>query len=169
METIQTPYLKFRYLKNRQIHLGDGRLYPISYTTGPKIVNGLPDPLCQSGVSSFDTDRPLEQRIVHEVPLLDEMPDLPVNEEGMPERLYDELCNAAWKVAADNRRTNETIRKSVKAYVESGTIELVEDPFAHKTTKSFGAKPGKPKPPQKDEKPPKGDDKPSDSSENKES
>ena len=130
---METPFLLFKYLKNRQIHLGDGVMYDIPYTMGRRELSpGVPDPLCETMVPIFDYSK------VHKVELLDETPDLPVKDEDISDELYKELSKDAWAEARDARKRNDNIRKAVKALFASGTIELVEDPFAVAKKKSFG-------------------------------
>lgn len=128
-----TPVIKFKYLTQRQIHLGDGRLYEIPYRLGPKMVNGKPDPACQTSVPIFNME------FIHEVELLDERPEEPVREDYMDDDFYKDLCRESYKVAHENRQTNNKIRRALKIYEESGTIKVVEDPFKTKATAKAAA------------------------------
>lgn len=130
---MSTPYLEFKYLKNRNIDLGNGEQYDIPYRMGPKMLpdNVTPDPQCVTPVPIFDLDK------IHKVELLDETPDLPEKVPNMPERLYEELCADGWRIAGENRKKNDSIRKRVQVYVKSGSIAVVSDPFSITKTKAY--------------------------------
>lgn len=121
---METPVIKFKYLKNRQIHLGDGVMYLIPYRMGPKLINGVPDPACETGVPHFNMD------FVHEVTIYEEVPQLPEREDYMDDEMYREVCKDGFEEARENRKKNATVRKALKHYAADGTIEIVDDPFA---------------------------------------
>jgi len=46
--------------------------------------------------------------------------------------MYDGLVEQAVQIALKNKALNDEVRRRVKIYEQSGTIKVVEDPFAVK-------------------------------------
>lgn len=118
----QEIFLEFKYLKNRIIDLGNGEQYEIPYRMEPSSILGH-----TTVVPAYNLEK------VHKVKLLEEKPLIPEKEDGMSDRLHQELSDEAYRNAMDARRKNEDLRKRIDAYVKSGSIEIVNDPFKVKT------------------------------------
>ena len=115
-------HIEFKYLKNRQIDVGNGFQYVIPMKQKKLHILG------------HETTTPVfNLEAVHKVELLDETPQIPVRDHRMSERLFTELCDEAYKDAMGNRRKNDAIRARLQAFVKSGTLEILHDPFARET------------------------------------
>lgn len=108
--------LKFRYLKNVTIDLGDGQRYAIPYKMEPNEKSGY-----DTNVPVFNLDK------VHTVRLRSEEFEAPEGLDGMPERLRQQREDEAWELVAEARKHNNEIRKRAKIYAEGGVIEIIKD------------------------------------------
>jgi len=127
MSTPETPYLKFKYLKNQRINLGDEHTYQI-----PSEMREQLTPAGAYAVMPFffmDT--------VFNVKLQDEQARLPVKGEYMSESMYQKLCDEAYTVALQAKKFNDGVRKMVAHYVKDKTIEVIEDPFTSETETDY--------------------------------
>jgi hypothetical protein len=121
------PVLKFRFLKNVMLELHPDYQFSIPMRLVPKEDQGY-----QIMVPEFDLSK------VHELPLLDEIPDLPSQElgEDASDATHLEYLNReAYDLARENRKENEKVRKAVYHHVGNGNIEIVDDPFARRKVK----------------------------------
>jgi hypothetical protein len=133
------PFIKFRIERNRAFDLG-GQTYRPRFELRPipntpfgeqRQLNGLESgnvpvqPFFFVGVDAEEQDIQL-------VELLDETPRVSVKPEGMSDAHYAALANASIAVAIKNKEINDEIRRRIAVYENSGTIKVVEDPFAVK-------------------------------------
>lgn len=145
-ETPKQYVIKFKYLRNALVELGDGVIHDIPHRTievQTSVRNNTARPgapigsqYLQASVSEFDMDK------IHEIKLLDETPYQVVREPNMSERYWESLNDEAYAKARENRKVNDQIRKSLDCYSQPSytecnghtftippLIEIVDDPF----------------------------------------
>jgi len=123
----ETPYLTFKYLRNHQISLGDDKQYPIPMTMIEQMT-----PLGKNAtMPSFDMEHEFK------VTLKDEVPRLPVRPEGMSMTYFEKICDKAYSRAGEAKEANDKVREAIQHYVDDGTLEVLNDPFASETTLDF--------------------------------
>ena len=138
-------YITFKFLKNRAITLDpdSDQTYQPHFQmrdrgnsqnarfTGDQHGGGQLISAGAQGVAPFffigDEAQPQHY---HKVVLADETPRTPVRPASMPNKLYDSLVDAAMATVIANKAANDEIRRRINAFVDSGTIAIVDDPFA---------------------------------------
>jgi hypothetical protein len=134
---IPTPYLEFKFLKNVSIELGTPQRFSI-----PTDMRAQPNPHAKrkpgEGPDYFSEKEPetyitlpfFDMNHVHKLELKNERPIIPTKLAGMSETYHSKLCDAAYERAAEAKIFNDGVRARVNSYVENGTLEIVNDPFA---------------------------------------
>jgi hypothetical protein len=126
-------FLNFIFLKNRAISLGTDQDFSVRFEMREQPLAG--SNLLRDGPSQtaprphFFIGADAEEQDTKTVELLDERPMTPIRPKGMASKVYDFLVDAAMTKAVENKRLNDVVRARLQAYVESGTIQIVSDPF----------------------------------------
>ena len=129
-----TPQLKFRFLKNETIDLGQPTHIPVSFReqqtaltqvvkvadSPPRLVNVAVLPVYDFGPNSH----------IHTLELRDETPRFTRRAEGASDEMHTKLRERAIEKAIENKEHNDALRAKVEHYVKCGTLEIVEDTFA---------------------------------------
>jgi len=138
-------YLSFKFLKNRAISLGPdsdqyfqphfqmrdrGNSLNAKFTGKSDGSAELVSAGTQGVAPFFFIGDEAQPQHYHKIILADETPRTPVRPASMPDKLYDSLVEAAMTTVIANKASNDEIRRRVSAFVESGTIAIVDDPFA---------------------------------------
>jgi len=133
---MSTPYLEFKYLKNVMISLGNLEQYaiPLTMQMVENPFHADTRPLGLRAARTSDDDALLllpvfDMEYVHKVTLQDETPALPKKLAGMSQQHHSKLCDQAYERAVAAKNSNDELRRRVHAYVKSGILELVSDPF----------------------------------------
>src|SRR5579872_4247415 len=141
--------IKFKYLRNCTISLGDGPVHSIPAKTVPvrtsirendkdrldRLSKEYPEvaalrerlPKMAPGTaeyriaitSEFDMDK------VFEIEMLDETPYLPKKEPGMSLAYWNSLCDEVYEKVRENRKRNNLIRARLEGYAKPSTSELL--------------------------------------------
>lgn len=131
----ETPFLKFKFLRNTQIYLGTPQTFTI-----PSTMRAQPNPQAQrdtrlgrkqsEGEGSSMLVMPVfDMDFVHKIELKNERPMLPKKLDGMSDTYHSKLCDQAYERAAEGKIFNDGVRERVYSYVRNGVLEIVEDPF----------------------------------------
>lgn len=120
---MQEVVLSFKYKCNHMIDLGNLEQYPVPMVFKTE-VNALGHVVPQQ---IYDMEK------IHYVRLGDETPRLPVREDGMSQKYYEELCDDEFRRSREERNKNSSVVTRIKHYAQTGVIEVIDNPFERET------------------------------------
>lgn len=124
-------YIQVRLLRNVMTYLGPNMPYIMPTISVSYEVNDRGDmlPITKCDMSTITS-----------LPILSERPQIPDREEWWDDEYYTQVHHDCNTIARNNREANNALRQQLYSYVDRGILEIVDDPYRRRASKTSPAK-----------------------------